>query len=222
MLHHSAISSRILNLSPVARYALAIGAAAAAVLVRLALEPVWGVKLPFITLFPAIMLSAWVGGLGPGILTTAITAVAATYYWVAPARAWMPADQTELLGVLVFAAVGGLISALNEAWRRGTAAVAESEERLKVTLTSIGDAVITTDDHASVTRLNAVAEHLTGWAAADAVGRPLHDVFMIINEESRQPTGNPVERVLREGVTTGLANHTLLVAKDGRERPIDD
>jgi PAS domain S-box-containing protein len=222
MLHQSAVSSRILSLSPVVRYTVAIGAAAAAVFLRLALEPVWGLKLPFITLFPAIMLSAWVGGLGPGILATAITVVGATYYWIAPARSWMIGDQTELLGVCVFAAIGALISALNEAWRRGTAAIAESEERLKVTLTSIGDAVITTDEHGDVTRLNAVAEALTGWAAADAVGRPVHDVFAIINEDSRRPAGTPVERVLRDGVTTGLANHTLLVAKDGRERPIDD
>jgi PAS domain S-box-containing protein len=222
MLHQSAVSGRILNLSTVVRYTVAIGAAAAAVLLRLALEPVWGFKLPFITLFPAIMLSAWVGGLGPGIVTTAITAVAAAYYWIAPARSWVIGDQTELLGLLVFAAIGAVISALNEAWRRGTAAIAESEERLNVTLTSIGDAVITTDEHGDVTRLNAVAEALTGWAAADAVGQPVHDVFAIINEDSRHPAANPVERVLRDGVTTGLANHTLLVAKDGRESPIDD
>src|SRR5207244_13326014 len=71
-------------------------------------------------------------------------------------------------------------------------------------------------------RFNPVAEALTGWATSEAVGRPLHDVFAIVNEQTHQPAQNPVYRVLHEGVTTALANHTLLVARDGREIPIDD
>jgi PAS domain S-box-containing protein len=101
-------------------------------------------------------------------------------------------------------------------------ATATSEERLRVTLASIGDAVIATDGEGRVTLMNPVAEVLTGWAAADGVGRRLEDVFVIRNEDTRRPVDNPVRRVLREGVVTGLANHTVLVAKDGREVPIDD
>jgi PAS domain S-box-containing protein len=99
---------------------------------------------------------------------------------------------------------------------------AESAERLNVTLASIGDAVIATDAHGRVTRLNAVAEALTGWKEADAAGRPIDEVFVIISEESRQPAPNPVDRVLSQGVVAGLANHTILVARDGRETAIDD
>jgi PAS domain S-box-containing protein len=216
------LSARILTLSPVARYGLAIAAGVAAVALRLSLDPVWGVQLPFITLFPAIMLSAWLGGLGPGLLTTAITAVAAQYYWIEPARSFAVADRSELIALLVFIIVGAVISALNEASRRGTSKVALSEERLNVTLTSIGDGVITTDDRGRVTRLNAVAEQLTGWASADAMGRPLRDVFVILNERSREPADNPVDTILRDGLVVGLQNHTVLVAKDGREIPIDD
>ena len=168
------------------------------------LDPIWGIQLPFITLFPAIMLSAWLGGLGPGLLTTAITGVAAEYYWIEPARSFAVADKSELVALLVFVIVGAVISALNEAWRRGTSKVALSEERLKVTLTSIADGVITTDDRGRVTRLNAIAEQLTGWASADAMGRPLHEVFVILNEHSRAPAENPVDRVLREGLLVGL------------------
>ena len=73
------LSARILTLSPVARYGVAIAAGAAAVALRLSLDPIWSTQLPFITLFPAIMLSAWLGGLGPGLLTTAITGLAAEY-----------------------------------------------------------------------------------------------------------------------------------------------
>jgi PAS domain S-box-containing protein len=93
---------------------------------------------------------------------------------------------------------------------------------LQVTLTSIGDAVITTDRTGAVTFLNPVAEQLTGWRAEAAAGQPLDAVFHIINEQTGAPALNPVGRVLREGVVMGLANHTSLVGKDGREVPIED
>jgi PAS domain S-box-containing protein len=212
----------VIRLPAVTRYAVAIGVSVAAILIRLAFDPIWGVKLPYITLFPAIMLSAWLGGLWPGIVTTFITGTAAEYFWIEPVRSWTVADSNELIGLAVFVAVGVVISALNEAWRRGTDALADSEERLRVTVSSIGDAVITTDDEGRVTRLNAVAEALTGWTQEQALGHPLTDVFVVINEQSRQPAENPVYRVLEEGAIAGLANHTLLVSKDGRETPIDD
>jgi PAS domain S-box-containing protein len=101
-------------------------------------------------------------------------------------------------------------------------ALREREERLAVTLRSIGDAVIATDQAARVTVLNGVAEALTGWTADEAMGRSIHEVFNIISEETRAPAENPVDRVLREGVVVGLANHTALIARDGSERPIAD
>jgi PAS domain S-box-containing protein len=98
----------------------------------------------------------------------------------------------------------------------------ESERRYAVTLSSIGDAVIATDESLKVTFMNPVAETLTGWSLRDAAGLPLEDVFRIINEDSRQPVENPAVKVLRSGIIVGLANHSILVARDGRERPIDD
>jgi PAS domain S-box-containing protein len=95
-------------------------------------------------------------------------------------------------------------------------------EQLRVTLTSIGDAVIVTDAQGLVTFLNPVAQALTGWQPHEAAGQPLDQVFHIVNEETRQPVENPVTKVLRQGVTVGLANHTVLLARDGREIPIDD
>ena len=99
---------------------------------------------------------------------------------------------------------------------------AEVAERLRVTLASIGDAVITTDEHGRIMRLNAVAESLTGWSEAEATGRRLEEVFVIVNEETRRPAENPIERALRDRVVVGLANHTVLISKDGREIPVDD
>jgi PAS domain S-box-containing protein len=97
-----------------------------------------------------------------------------------------------------------------------------SEESLAATLYSIGDAVLACDERGRITRINPVAERLTGWPEREAVGRPLEEVFNIINEETRAPVSNPVVKVLKEGVVVGLANHTALVARDGTERPIAD
>ncbi|MDP8983913.1 MAG: PAS domain S-box protein [Pseudomonadota bacterium] len=101
-------------------------------------------------------------------------------------------------------------------------ALRRQSETLQVTLSSIGDAVIATDAQGRITFVNMVAETLTGWNLADAQGRPLADVFRIINEYSRQPVDDPVEKVLQTGGIVGLANHTLLLSRDGREVPIDD
>ncbi|HEX4611286.1 MAG TPA: PAS domain S-box protein, partial [Urbifossiella sp.] len=95
-------------------------------------------------------------------------------------------------------------------------------EQLHVTLASIGDAVIVTDTAGAVTFLNPVASALTGWEPHEAAGQPLERVFRIVNEDTRQTAENPVARVLREGSVVGLANHTVLIARDGREVPVSD
>jgi len=98
----------------------------------------------------------------------------------------------------------------------------ENEQLLATTLRSIGDAVITTDVNGSVTFMNPVAESLTGWRQKDAVRRPLKDVFNIIDEHTGEQIEDPVTRVLRDGVAVGLANNTVLIARDGTKRSIDD
>ncbi len=98
--------------------------------------------------------------------------------------------------------------------------IEKQREQLHVTLSSIGDAVIVTDQNGVITFMNPVAEGLTGWK--DGVGHPLERVFNIVNENTRNLVENPALRSLREGVPIGLANHTVLIAKDGREWPIDD
>ncbi len=106
--------------------------------------------------------------------------------------------------------------------RQAEAALRASEQRLSITLRSIGDAVIATDAQELVTLMNPIAEDLTGWNEAEAVGQPLEDVFHIINEQTGERVESPVVKVLREGVIVGLANHTALIAKDGTKRPIAD
>ncbi len=97
-----------------------------------------------------------------------------------------------------------------------------SENNLRITLNSIGDAVMAADSTGKVTRMNPMAEQLTGWPADSAIGRPLPEVFHIINAHTRRREPNPVEKVLASGKIVGLANHTILVARDGREYQIAD
>lgn len=137
--------------------------------------------------------------------------------------------RTALATTLVALALGlGLVAlviwlfARNLAVRQRAAEVLHAErERFRTTLTSIGDAVIVTDTHGRVTLLNPVAQVLTRWDG-DAIGRPIEEVFRILNEETRDPVENPVTKVLREGAIVGLANHTVLIGRDGTEIPIDD
>jgi PAS domain S-box-containing protein len=106
--------------------------------------------------------------------------------------------------------------------RVARAASEQDQARLTVTLRSIGDGVITTDPAGNVNLLNPVAQMLTGWDEASAQGKPIDVVFNMVNEGSRARVENPVRRVFREGRVVGLANHTLLLARDGREIPIED
>src|SRR5215510_11049685 len=99
--------------------------------------------------------------------------------------------------------------------------VREREAWLKTVMSSIGDAVITTNMGGRVTSINPVAQEMVGWTEAEAEGRPLMDVFRIVNEQTRQPSETPVVGVLQEGPLAGLPNHALLVARGGRETPVD-
>src|SRR4051812_11096574 len=99
--------------------------------------------------------------------------------------------------------------------QRAGEALHEQRDWLRVTLFSIGDAVITTDTEGRVTFLNPVAESLTGWTQVEASGKPLEAVFKIVNQNTRKTVESPTVRALRDGVVVGLANHTLLINKDG-------
>jgi len=100
--------------------------------------------------------------------------------------------------------------------------IRKSEAWLFTTLMSIGDGVITTDISGKITFMNPIAEKMTGWTTDEAKGKYLKEVFKIINEDSRESVENPVDRVLRDGVVVGLANHTLLINRDGKEISIAD
>ncbi len=105
---------------------------------------------------------------------------------------------------------------------QNSTALHQTQEEFSATLYSIGDGVITTDEEGLVKHMNPMAESLTGWSEQDAKNKRIEDVFHIINENTREKVESPVAKVLCDGKIVGLANHTLLISKDGRETPIDD
>jgi PAS domain S-box-containing protein len=220
------------------RGCVAVAAAVAACAVREAIAAYLGPSFPpYIVFYPAVALVALFAGLWSGILATAVSALLAAY-WVLPPNGFAIATASDAVGLALFAAMCVFLSLAAELYRRSRTKVEtlqhalvlrESEELLRqqrewfrVTLTSIGDAVIATDMAGRITFINPVALSLTGWSEAEALGQPVGGVFRIVNDETHAPAEDIVGRVLREGCVFTLANHTALVDRQGREIPIED
>jgi PAS domain S-box-containing protein len=193
-----------------------------AVLLRQWLDPWLGADYPFITLFGAVAGAVWLGGYVPATAVAAGGYLAVNYWLTQPRGAFSPLDRARLVALFAYTCTCALIVAFGEVSRRAQQRVKQEREMLRVTLRSIGDAVITTDVDARVTYMNGVAATLTGWARDEAIGQPLDAVFRIVNEDTRRPVVSPAMAALRDGVIVGLANHTVLVGRTGAERPIDD
>jgi len=134
-----------------------------------------------------------------------------------------------IAGILILLFCGSLITYYNVSRKKIYKELFQKEKQLreyheefKTILFSVGDGVITTDISGRVKLINNTAVELTGWKEKHAVGKPIQEIFKIINEGSRKEVENPIKRVLKEGAIVGLANHTLLISKDGREIPISD
>ena len=203
-------------------YGLGFAAVVIAVLLRWLLDPVLGDAFPLVTLFGAVAAAVWLGGYRVAIPVILAGYLACHYLFIPPRHSLDLSAPANLVGLAAYLFTCSLIVVFGEAARVAHARVAESREVFRVTLRSIGDGVITTDTEARVTYLNEIAESLTGWSHREALGQPLERVFQIVNEVTRKPVENPATRALREGVVVGLANHTVLIKKDGSECPIDD
>jgi PAS domain S-box-containing protein len=203
-------------------YAIAVAALATALVLRVLLDPWLGNSFPFITLFGAIAFAVWVGGYRPAAAVVVSGYLACAYLFIPPRGALAFRTAADFVPLAAFLFTSLLLIAVGEAMRAAQARAHQRSETLQITLASIGDAVITTDLAGRVTYLNAVAESLTGWAVRDAVGRPLDEVFRIVAEGTRQPMESRATRALRDGAVVGLANHTVLLRKQGGEVAIDD
>ena len=203
-------------------YGYSIIILAVAILIRWLLDPLLGENLPLTPLGGAVAAAVWLGGYRPALLVMFLGYFICSYLFIAPRGNFFPTDAASLTGFGAYLFTCGLIVFIGDAMRRAQVRASERGEILGVTLGSIGDAVITTNVQGQVDYLNAVAERLTGWTTRDARGRPLEEVFRIVNESTREPVVSPANRALRDGVIVGLANHTVLIRKDGSECPVDD
>jgi two-component system cell cycle sensor histidine kinase/response regulator CckA len=219
-------------------YGAAIVAVIVATLLRIALAPVLGNGLPFGIFFAAVLIAVWYGGFGPAVVSIVLSTAVGTYLFVSrdttsPFLVSSHADRATAFGFALISLAAAFLIDLQrktlkrveqESARRLRAEQAEREQRewFETTLASIGDGVIATDGEGRVTFMNSVATALTGWETEQARGSPLRTVFRIVNELNGNEADNPVETVIREGVTVGLANHTLLISRDGRHIPLED
>jgi len=202
------------------RYGVAVAFALCAVFVSTYLTD--ASRSPFFTPFMfAVVLASVVGGMKPGCLACGIGAAELAYI-AEPGSSFWVSSPDDWMRILIFAVFGLITAAFIGSAGELQQRLEVQRERLAVTLRSIGDAVITTDTEGRVSFMNPVAEQTTGWPIADAQGQLLETVFHIVNEETRALVDNPVRKVLAEGRIVGLANHTILVRRDGSEIPIDD
>jgi len=208
--------------NPVKTYALGFLAIALAILVRWLLDPLMGDTLPLVTLFGAVAVAVWLDGYRVAIPAALVGYGACHFLFIEPRGHFDLNSLANIVGLVAYLFTCSLIIAIGEAARTGQKRTTESREVFRVTLRSIGDAVITTDPQGRISYLNEIAETLTGWAHDDALGQPLERVFKIVNENTRLPVENPATKALRDGIVVGLANHTVLIKKDGSECPIDD
>jgi PAS domain S-box-containing protein len=201
-------------------YGVALLAVLTALLASSATWPV-SRSSPWVFFFAAVMATAWFGGQRSSFVATMGLALFGRYFFVRPYHT-LSMSRENLVVAAVFIGVSLFIGYLAAArWRAMNFERAE-RRRFQATVSSIGDGLIATDAAGRVTFLNGVAEGLTGWALAEANGRRLEEVFVIVNEGTREPTQNPVAMVMETGKAQGLVNQSLLIARDGTERPIDD
>jgi PAS domain S-box-containing protein len=202
--------------SGILRYGLALGTFALLIGISIYI-PVVAPALTWL-IIAAMIAAAWYLGKGPGLLYALAFEISLVYFSTfAQPFSWKLAVITLNRLILFFSLV-----LFASSRRNAEKKLREQRELLQVTLESIGDAVIATDIDGKINFINPTAEKLTGWTLEEAVGRPLEEVFHIVNEETREPVESPFAIIKREGVTVGLANHTALITRDGAEVPIED
>jgi PAS domain S-box-containing protein len=201
-------------------YTLAVAALVLALLIRWLLDPLLGNSLPLVTSFGAVAASVWISGYATAALIAVVGYFAFSFLFIPPRGTFNFGSFADVVGMLAYLFTCSLIIGIGEAMRAAKVRANQQRDTLRVTLASIGDAVITTDTRGRITYVNGVAASLTGWTLKEAIGQPVQMVFLIANEETRQPIANPVTRAL-EGAAAGLSNQTVLIRKGGGEVPID-
>jgi PAS domain S-box-containing protein len=210
------------------RYGGALITVALATALRLLLNPALGPRLPFTTYFVAAILVAVYGGLGPALVTVALGAALGTYLFIPEGHTFSVASPSDIPQIAAFcilsAGLSIVIKLIQDARNRADKvafALTESRKRLATILASINDAVIATDVDGRVTFMNGVAQSLTGWSEEDARGKPIQQLLTIKDEAKGEAIANPVATALAEATASRAGEHALLLAKDGRETPVE-
>jgi PAS domain S-box-containing protein len=215
-------------------YGWATVAVLIAVVARGLLEPFLGAKSPALTLFPAVAFVAWRFGKGPSLFALVVGLVAVCFLFIEPRFSLMVEKPEYRASVVLFFLVNlasiGMFDALQRAKRQAEEEVvarrraernlAEQESLLRVTLASIGDAVVSTDLHGKVSYMNSLAEDLTGWRLRDVTNQTIDQVVRMVDEASCVAIDNLASLVLAEASSVAARNHTLLISKDGNSIPI--
>lgn len=199
------------------RFGLPLLAFVLILLIILLVSRFFSLSLDLTTLIIALLIAtAWFMGRYPGLLIAAVFESTIVYFQTTPYTAKSAVITFNRLvlfcSIVIFAS----------SRRKAELKLREQRELLRVTLASIGDAVIATDADGKVNFINPTAENLTGWSSEDACEKPLEEVFKIVNEETREIVESPFTTVIKEGAIVGLANHTVLISKTGEETPIED
>ncbi|WP_165252223.1 PAS domain S-box protein [Paludisphaera soli] len=210
------------------RYGAAVVCVAVAMVAGPALDPSPGGRSPFAAAIPAVLVAAAYGGLGPGLLATALGAVVPVRSYPTPRGGVAAQGGVDQAAMILYLAAGVGVAALGEAARAARLRAKAMEEEAarrraesQAVLAVVGDAVVVADAEGRVTSLNAAAEDLTGWPASEAQGKSLPAIFRIVDEQTRWEVENPALHALREGTVVRRANPAVLIAKGGGERPID-
>jgi PAS domain-containing protein len=188
----------------VARYAGAISITAIAVLVRLLFDPFLE-RSGFAITLVGMLMAAWIGGVGPGLLSQTLLLVAQGLLFSVPEDSKPPWTLEGIVSLVAFYSVGGIVGSLSEAWQAArtraksqTNDAISQREQLQATIGCVADGVLVTDSEGRVTLMNPVAEAMTGWSLEESQGKPVRDVFAILDQQSQEIVENPVPRVLRE------------------------
>jgi PAS domain S-box-containing protein len=213
----------------VVHYAAAVASIGIATWIRELADPLLGERVPFLTYFLAVVFLAWYAGLGPALFSTALGSLAALYFFIPPSNSLIPDHSSGWAAWVLFVFVGSATALLSQSRRWALDRVVlqqdtirEEAVRFSVTLMSIGDGVIMVDTAGQVTFMNSVAEQLTGWKLADALRRPVEDIYRTIHDRTRRAAENPARQVLKLQAAVALPNFPVLQSLEGRELPVND
>jgi PAS domain S-box-containing protein len=206
---------------PFSRYGLAILISVVVIAIKYLFDTYIGESSPYLLMALAILLSSFWGGLGPGLLSTLITSLAASFFQN-DRDGFAVGSLSEAIQIGAHAATGIVISGLIAA--RNLAQIRTDYQRkwLGVMLASIGDAVVAADIDGMVTYINPVAQELLGKTYQQVFGKKIADVFRVLDGNTREPIANPIDMVIDKGEKVTLGTDTILVVEDGQEIPIDD